>query len=115
MSASLPLSSSSTRPHPHEGLTMPGQLKLAVALDGAGWHPAAWREPNATPDALFTADYWSDLVLEAEHGLLDFVTVEDAFGLTCNVLGDNGNGTGRVRGRLDAVLIAARVAPVTRH
>jgi len=57
---------------------MPGQLKLAVALDAAGWHPAAWREPNATPDALFTAGYWSDLVLEAERGLLDFVTVEDA-------------------------------------
>ena len=22
-------------------------LHLAVALDGAGWHPAAWREPDA--------------------------------------------------------------------
>ena len=24
-------------------------LHLAVALDGAGWHPAAWREPDARP------------------------------------------------------------------
>jgi hypothetical protein len=30
-------------------------LHLAVALDGAGWHPAAWRDPAATPAALFTA------------------------------------------------------------
>ena len=30
-------------------------LHIAVALDGAGWHPAAWREPAARPDALFSA------------------------------------------------------------
>ena len=30
-------------------------LHLAVALDGAGWHPAAWREPEARPGELFTA------------------------------------------------------------
>ena len=29
-----------------------GTLHLAVALDGAGWHPAAWREPDAQPPAL---------------------------------------------------------------
>jgi hypothetical protein len=27
----------------------PAPLHLAVALDGAGWHPAAWREPDAQP------------------------------------------------------------------
>ena len=52
-------------------------LHLAVALDGAGWHPAAWREPDARPAELFTAGYWVDLVREAERGLLDFVTIED--------------------------------------
>jgi hypothetical protein len=51
-----------------------------VALDGAGWHPAAWREPGARPHALFTAGYWADLVAEAERGLLDFVTFEDSLG-----------------------------------
>ena len=56
-------------------------LHLAVALDGAGWHPAAWREPDARPGELFTAGYWVDLVQEAERGLLDFVTIEDALGL----------------------------------
>ena len=52
-------------------------MHLAVALDGAGWHPAAWREPRARPAELFTARYWADLVAEAERGLLDFVTIED--------------------------------------
>ncbi len=27
----------------------PSPLHLAVALDGAGRHPAAWREPGAHP------------------------------------------------------------------
>ena len=54
---------------------------LAVALDGAGWHPAAWREPDARPEGLFGARYWADLVLEAESGLLDFVTIDDRLAL----------------------------------
>ena len=37
----------------------PTPLHLAVALDGAGWHPAAWREPDARPRELFTAGYWA--------------------------------------------------------
>ena len=83
-------------------------LHLAAALDGAGWHPAAWREPDARPAELFTAGYWKDLALEAERGLLDFVTIEDS-------LGPQTDRTDRVQGRLDAVLIASRVAPHTRH
>ena len=47
-----------------------GTLHLAVALDGAGWHPAAWREPDAQPDQLFTAAYWVNLAQQAERGLL---------------------------------------------
>lgn len=95
----------------------PDRIRLAVALDGAGWHPAAWREPDARPDELFTARYWTDLVTEAEAGLVDLVTIEDSlslqiedrFGRTPDTRVD------RVRGRLDAVLIAARIAPLTRH
>jgi alkanesulfonate monooxygenase SsuD/methylene tetrahydromethanopterin reductase-like flavin-dependent oxidoreductase (luciferase family) len=86
---------------------------LAVALDGTGWHPTSWREPDARPADLLTPRYWTDLVTEAERGLLDFVTIED--GLTLQ--SDNGlradDRTDRVRGRLDAVLIASRVAPRT--
>ncbi|MEV5312526.1 LLM class flavin-dependent oxidoreductase [Streptomyces sp. NPDC052610] len=90
-------------------------LHLAVALDGAGWHPAAWREPSARPRDLFTAAYWADLVTEAERGLLDFVTFEDGLGLQSSDFAEPDDRTDQVRGRLDAVLVAARVAPLTRH
>src|SRR6185437_3551947 len=59
----------------------PAHLHLAVALDGAGWHPAAWREPDAQPRRLFTAGYWTELAQQAERGLLDFLTLEDGLGL----------------------------------
>ena len=90
-------------------------LHLAVALDGAGWHPAAWREPLARPADLLTAGYWASLVTEAEAGLLDFVTFEDALSLQSMRRLEPDGATDQVRGRLDAVLIAARVAPLTRH
>jgi alkanesulfonate monooxygenase SsuD/methylene tetrahydromethanopterin reductase-like flavin-dependent oxidoreductase (luciferase family) len=90
-------------------------LHLAVALDGAGWHPAAWREPDAQPDRLFTAAYWAGLAQQAEGGLLDFITIEDGLDLQSDDRSGRDERTNRVRGRLDAVLIAARVAPVTRH
>lgn len=93
----------------------PPHLHLAVALDGAGWHPAAWREPAARPAELFTARYWTDLVTEAERGLLDFVTIEDSLSLQSSHPDAPDGRTDRIRGRLDAVLIAARVAPRTRH
>jgi alkanesulfonate monooxygenase SsuD/methylene tetrahydromethanopterin reductase-like flavin-dependent oxidoreductase (luciferase family) len=90
-------------------------LHLAVALDGAGWHPAAWREPDAQPDRLFTPAYWAGLAQLAEQGLLDFITIEDGLDLQSDDRFGRDERTDRVRGRLDAVLIAARVAPVTRN
>jgi alkanesulfonate monooxygenase SsuD/methylene tetrahydromethanopterin reductase-like flavin-dependent oxidoreductase (luciferase family) len=95
--------------------TPPSPLHLAVALDGTGRHPASWREPGARPRELFTAAYWADLVTEAEHGLLDFVTIEDGLGPQSSHPFDPDERTDQVRGRLDAVLIASRVAPLTRH
>ncbi|MEV4392308.1 LLM class flavin-dependent oxidoreductase [Nonomuraea sp. NPDC049607] len=86
-------------------------LHLAVALDGAGWHPAAWRE---TPgERLFSAGHWAGLVAEAERGLLDFVTVEDALGPQSTLPDGPDDRTDQVRGRFDAVLLAARLAPLT--
>ncbi|MFD5793879.1 LLM class flavin-dependent oxidoreductase [Streptomyces diastatochromogenes] len=90
-------------------------LHLAVALDGTGWHPASWREPVARPRDLFTAGYWADLVAEAERGLLDFVTIEDGLGPQSSGFLEPDDRTDQVRGRLDAVLIASRIAPLTRH
>ncbi|GLP69801.1 FMNH2-utilizing oxygenase [Streptomyces sp. TUS-ST3] len=86
-----------------------------MALDGTGWHPASWREQVARPRDLLTAGYWADLVAEAEHGLLDFVTIEDGLGPQSSHFLDPDERTDQVRGRLDAVLIASRIAPLTRH
>jgi alkanesulfonate monooxygenase SsuD/methylene tetrahydromethanopterin reductase-like flavin-dependent oxidoreductase (luciferase family) len=90
------------------------ELHLAVALDDAGWHPAAWREDDAEPTKLQTAGYWLDQVREAERGLIDFVTIEDSFTIQSSTPYDGPDGRiDQVRGRLDATLIAARVEPVT--
>ncbi|MCV7067984.1 LLM class flavin-dependent oxidoreductase [Mycolicibacterium farcinogenes] len=90
-------------------------LHLAVALDGTGWHPASWREPPARPTETLTPGYWTDLVTEAERGLLDFVTIEDGLTLQSDHPFRPDDRTDQLRGRLDAVLIASRVAPRTRH
>ncbi|GAA4699336.1 LLM class flavin-dependent oxidoreductase [Pseudonocardia yuanmonensis] len=90
-------------------------LHLAVALEGTGWHPASWREPEARPTALFDAGYWADQVVEAERGLLDLVTIEDGFAIQSSRPFEPDERTDQVRGRLDALLVAARVAPLTSH
>ncbi|MFF0142490.1 LLM class flavin-dependent oxidoreductase [Streptomyces sp. NPDC005227] len=90
-------------------------LHLAVALDGAGWHPAAWREEGARPGELLTAAYWADLVTEAERGLLDFVTFEDALGLQSAAFHRPDDRTDQVRGSMDAVLLASHLALLTTH
>jgi alkanesulfonate monooxygenase SsuD/methylene tetrahydromethanopterin reductase-like flavin-dependent oxidoreductase (luciferase family) len=99
----------STSPDP------PARIHLAVALDGTGWHPASWREPDARPADLLTARYWTELIGDAERGLLDFVTIEDGLTLQFDDPLRADDRTDRVRGRLDAVLIASRVAPLTSH
>jgi alkanesulfonate monooxygenase SsuD/methylene tetrahydromethanopterin reductase-like flavin-dependent oxidoreductase (luciferase family) len=91
------------------------ELHLAVALNGAGWHPAAWRDPSALPDSLFSPAYWLSLVRLAERGRLDFVTIEDSLGLQSGRYDGLDGRADHVKGRLDALLIAARVAPVTTH
>jgi alkanesulfonate monooxygenase SsuD/methylene tetrahydromethanopterin reductase-like flavin-dependent oxidoreductase (luciferase family) len=90
-------------------------LHLGLALEGTGWHPASWREPGARPGELFTAGYWTDLVQEAERGRLDLVTFEDTLGLQSAHPYQPDARTDQIRGRLDATLVAARVAPLTSH
>ena len=92
---------------------MSAHLHLAVALDGAGWHPAAWRESSARPAELFDARYWVDLVRTAERGAVDFVTFEDALTLQSAHPFRPDDRVDQVRGRLDAALLATRVAPTT--
>ena len=86
-------------------------IHLAVALDGAGWHPAAWRLPNARPTELLTAGYWSDLLGTAERGVLDFATIHDSLTIQSSSRTGPDERVDQVRGRLDAVLTAARIAP----
>jgi alkanesulfonate monooxygenase SsuD/methylene tetrahydromethanopterin reductase-like flavin-dependent oxidoreductase (luciferase family) len=92
---------------------MSGHVVLAVALEGAGWHPQAWREQSARPDELFSARYWSDLAKSAEEATLDFLTIEDSLALQSSRTLSQDDRTDWVRGRLDAVLVAARIAPLT--
>ena len=91
----------------------PAPLHLAVALDGAGFHPAAWRHPSARPHELFRPTYWADLGRTAERGLLDFVTIEDAFGLQSTRADGVDSRIDQVRGRLEASAVAAFVASRT--
>ena len=93
---------------------MTNDLQMAVGLDGAGWHPAAWREPGVPPRDLLRPGWWADAVREAQDGLLDLVTIEDALALQSSDPGGPDNRTDAVRGRLDAVVLAARLGPLTR-
>jgi alkanesulfonate monooxygenase SsuD/methylene tetrahydromethanopterin reductase-like flavin-dependent oxidoreductase (luciferase family) len=69
---------------------------LAVALDRQGWRPSR----DGDPATIFSASYWAHLAEVADTARLDFLTIEDTFA------GD---------GRPEAVLLAARLAPVTSH
>jgi alkanesulfonate monooxygenase SsuD/methylene tetrahydromethanopterin reductase-like flavin-dependent oxidoreductase (luciferase family) len=91
-------------------------MHLAVALDGYGWHPQAWRyalSRNTSHSAHLTGSYWAAQVAEAERGLLDFVTFEDT--LQAQQGRRERISPRRLAGRADAVQVAARVAPTTRH
>ncbi|NUP25620.1 MAG: LLM class flavin-dependent oxidoreductase [Nocardia sp.] len=94
---------------------MTPKLHLGVALDGAGRHPAAWREPNSRPAELFGPRYWTDLAATAQRGLLDFLTIDDSLAVPGDRRAPADGALDRVRARIDAHLIAARLAPVTRH
>ncbi len=95
---------------------MTGQFRLGVALDGYGWHPHAWQTTLAsdpgTPSVL-SGGYWAGLAATAERGLLDFLTIDDT------LMPQPGRreriDPRRLAGRADAVLVAARIAPATRH
>lgn len=79
-------------------------LHLAVELDGAGRHPAAWRLTDARD--LFTAAHWHRLAAVVDGADLDLLVLPDEFRLTSEHDGEQ-------RGRLDAVAIAANLGSVT--
>lgn len=87
-------------------------LGVAVALEGYGWHPEAWRH---TPDRLpvLGSRHWVDAVGTVERGLVDFVTFDD--GLLPQRRRRPEIEPRWLAGRPDAVLLAAHVAPFTSH
>jgi alkanesulfonate monooxygenase SsuD/methylene tetrahydromethanopterin reductase-like flavin-dependent oxidoreductase (luciferase family) len=87
-------------------------LHLAVALDGYGWHPRAWQLTGPT-EPITTGSYWAGLAAMAERGLFDFLTIDDTL-MPQPGLGGRIDPS-RLAGRADALLLAARVAPATRH
>ncbi|MFE5212210.1 LLM class flavin-dependent oxidoreductase [Streptomyces sp. NPDC056600] len=90
-------------------------FRVGIALDGVGWHPAAWSHaPGADPAALFTGDHWTGWGRAAAAGGVDFVTLEDGLGLWTDRFGTAADDTGRrVRGRLDPVVVATLLLATT--
>lgn len=92
------------------------ELHLAVGLDGYGWHPHAWRYAfarNATGGGQLSGRYWAALAGIAERGLLDFLTVDDSLDVQPGRRAEIS--PRRLAGRADATLVAAQIAPVTKH
>ncbi|MEV0686524.1 LLM class flavin-dependent oxidoreductase [Nocardia sp. NPDC050378] len=83
-------------------------LFLGIETPGTGTHPASWRRPDSRAEDLFTAKYWTEVVTTAETLGFDAVFLPDSFAL-------QEGGPEVVRGRLDAVAVAARTAPLTRR
>jgi alkanesulfonate monooxygenase SsuD/methylene tetrahydromethanopterin reductase-like flavin-dependent oxidoreductase (luciferase family) len=92
---------------------MTDHVHVAVALDGYGWHPEAWRHTPDGGEPVTSGRYWSSLAATAERGLLDFVTFDDA--LSAQRRRRPEIEPRWLAGRPDAVLVASRVAPVTNH
>ncbi|MGV9741272.1 LLM class flavin-dependent oxidoreductase [Nocardia farcinica] len=77
-----------------------------IELVGTGAHPASWRRADSRAEDLFGAPYWVSAITAAERAGLDAVFLPDSFGL-------QPGGPAVVRGRLDAVAVAARAAAAT--
>ncbi|WP_455901259.1 LLM class flavin-dependent oxidoreductase [Rhodococcus gordoniae] len=81
------------------------ELLLAVDFAGTGLHPSSWRRDDSCAEELFTPRYWADLVGAADRAGVDFAFFSDTFGVV--------SGATTVRGRLEAVGLAARLTTAT--
>ncbi|WP_301848978.1 LLM class flavin-dependent oxidoreductase [Rhodococcus pyridinivorans] len=81
------------------------ELLLAVDFAGTGIHPSSWRRDDSRAEELFTPHYWTDLVGAADRAGVDFAFLPDAFGVVSDAT--------TVRGRLEAVGLAARLTAAT--
>ncbi|WP_405062206.1 LLM class flavin-dependent oxidoreductase [Kribbella sp. NBC_01505] len=83
-----------------------GRLITAVEIDGAGGHPGAWRGPEVDPGAILTGSLALRAVQRAEAAGVDIATFVDT-------LEAPSDAAGAVSVRLDALGLAARIAPAT--
>lgn len=81
-------------------------LHLGVTLDGLGTHPRAWRLRPQLARRAFGARYYLDLIGIAQRAAIDLAYFTDSYALQSEDDRD-------FRGRLDAGLLASRLAPVT--
>jgi alkanesulfonate monooxygenase SsuD/methylene tetrahydromethanopterin reductase-like flavin-dependent oxidoreductase (luciferase family) len=82
------------------------RLITALEIDGAGGHPAAWRGPEVDPAAILTGELALRAVQRAETAGVDLATFADAFEPPAD-------DPARVSASLDALGLAARIAPAT--
>ncbi|TDO50454.1 luciferase-like monooxygenase [Kribbella sp. VKM Ac-2571] len=87
---------------------MSHRLITAIEIDGAGGDPGAWRGPEVDPRAILTGELAVRAAQRAEAAGVDLVTFADALEAPDDV-------PDRVSVRLDALGLAARVAPVTQR
>ncbi|QXW02946.1 MULTISPECIES: hypothetical protein [Rhodococcus] len=80
---------------------------IGIALEPAGWHPAAWRLQGHTPAELFTAPYWLALLRDIDASVVDFVTFEESIGLQSSDFRAMDCKEDQVRGRLSPVALTA--------
>lgn len=85
---------------------MSRRLITAIEIDGAGGHPAAWRGKEIDPAAILSGEVALRAVQRAEAAGIDFATFVD----TLEAPADEAS---RVSARLDALGLAARIAPST--
>lgn len=85
---------------------MSRRLITAIEIDGAGGHPGAWRGPEVDPAAILTGELAVRAVQRAEVAGIDLATFADALEAPADL-------PDRVSVRLDALGLAARVAPST--
>ncbi|MGO1840422.1 MAG: LLM class flavin-dependent oxidoreductase [Candidatus Microbacterium stercoravium] len=91
---------------------------VGIALDGAGWHPSAWRDLGADAASVFRPEYWSDLAVALDASGADYLTIDDTLALQGAGPADPSDvpprpRDGIVSGRLDAALLASWIAPRT--
>lgn len=92
---------------------MSHRIHLAVALERAGWHPGAWRDSGFSPRSLTTPRHWADQVRLLDGAGVAFATIEDALTLTDRFEDAGAPDPRRLHGRIDAVLLASALAPLT--